>query len=90
MALPPIANRPHFREVALSAPLELNQIASITGLSRAELYTLNPAYRGEMVDLMSPMRILIPADLSPSIDGKLRSGKAGSLVDSGQVVRRHL
>lgn len=50
VALPPIANRPHFREVALSAPLELNQIASITGLSRAELYTLNPAYRGEMVD----------------------------------------
>ena len=78
VALPPIANRPHFREVALSAPLELNQIASITGLSRAELYTLNPAYRGEMVDPMSPMRILIPADLSPSIDGKLRSGKAGS------------
>ena len=78
VALPPIANRPHFREVALSAPLELNQIASITGLSRAELYTLNPAYRGEMVDPMSPMRILIPADLSPSIDAKLRSGKAGS------------
>ena len=78
VALPPIANRPHFREVALSAPLELNQIASITGLSRAELYALNPAYRGEMVDPMSPMRILIPADLSPSIDAKLRSSKAGS------------
>ncbi|WP_436868739.1 LysM peptidoglycan-binding domain-containing protein [Acinetobacter courvalinii] len=78
VSLPPIANRPHFREVSLSAPLELNQIASITGLSRAELYALNPGYRGEMVDPMSPMRILIPADLSPSIDAKLRSGKSGS------------
>ncbi|UUM29170.1 LysM peptidoglycan-binding domain-containing protein [Acinetobacter colistiniresistens] len=78
VSLPPIANRPHFREVSLAAPLELNQIASITGLSRAELYALNPGYRGEMVDPMSPMRILIPADLSPSIDAKLRSGKSSS------------
>ncbi|ENW05695.1 LysM peptidoglycan-binding domain-containing protein [Acinetobacter beijerinckii] len=78
VALPPIANRPHFREVALSAPLDLNQIASITGLSRAELYALNPAHRGESVDPSSPMRILIPADLSPSIDAKLRGGKASS------------
>lgn len=78
VALPPIANRPHFREVSLSAPLDLNQISSITGLSRAELYALNPAYRGETVDPTSPMRILIPADLSPSIDAKLRSGKSSS------------
>lgn len=78
VALPPIANRPHFREVGLAGPLELNQIASITGLSRAELYALNPAHRGEMVDSTSPMRILIPADLSPSIDAKLRSGKTSS------------
>ena len=78
VSLPPIANRPHFREVSLAGPLELNQIASITGLSRAELYALNPAHRGEVVDSASPMRILIPADLSPSIDTKLRSGKASS------------
>ena len=42
------------------------------------MYALNPAYRGEMVDPTNPMRILIPADLSPSIDAKLRSGKASS------------
>ena len=76
--LPPIANRPHFREVSLSSPLKLDQVASITGLSRTELYALNPAYRGEMVDPTSPMRILIPADLSPTIDAKLRAGKASS------------
>ena len=78
VSLPPIANRPHFREVGLAAPLDMNQIASITGLSRAELYALNPAHRGETVDPMSPMRILIPADLSPSVDTKLRSGKVSS------------
>lgn len=75
--LPPIANRPHFREVTLSAPLTLNEIASTAGLSRAELYALNPGYRGEAVDPASPMRILIPADLSPSIDNKLKGKKTG-------------
>ncbi|WP_151826872.1 lytic transglycosylase [Acinetobacter oleivorans] len=75
--LPPIANRPHFREVTLSAPLTLNEIASTAGLSRAELYALNPGYRGEAVDPTSPMRILIPADLSPSIDNKLKGKKTG-------------
>ncbi|MEQ1066180.1 LysM peptidoglycan-binding domain-containing protein [Acinetobacter sp. XH1741] len=77
VTLPPIANRPHFREVTLSAPLSLNEIASVTGLSRAELYALNPGYRGETVDPASPMRILIPADISPSVDNKLKGMKAG-------------
>ncbi len=76
VSLPPIANRPHFREVTLSAPLSLNEIASVTGLSRAELYALNPGYRGETVDPASPMRILIPADVSPSVDNKLKAMKA--------------
>lgn len=75
VSLPPIANRPHFREVNLSAALNLNQVAAITGLSRAELYALNPGYRGDIIDPVSPMRILIPADLSPTIDAKLRGGK---------------
>ncbi|MDQ8934395.1 LysM peptidoglycan-binding domain-containing protein [Acinetobacter rudis] len=73
VSLPPIANRPHFREISVPAGAQLNQIASITGLSRGELYALNPGHRGEAVDASSPMRILIPADLSPSIDKKLKT-----------------
>ena len=69
--LPPIANRPHFREVTVGA-VSLNEVASITGLSRAELYQLNPGHRGEWIDGASPMRILIPADLSPSVDVRLK------------------
>ncbi|RKG33366.1 LysM peptidoglycan-binding domain-containing protein [Acinetobacter guerrae] len=76
--LPPIANRPHFREVTLGAPVDLNQIASLTGLSRTELYALNPGYRGERIDPESPMRILIPADVNPSVDAKLKALKASS------------
>nr|HRM31138.1 LysM peptidoglycan-binding domain-containing protein [Acinetobacter johnsonii] len=75
--LPPIANRPHFREVTVGA-VSLNEVASITGLSRAELYQLNPGHRGESIDGTSPMRILIPADLSPSVDVRLKKLQGGS------------
>ena len=75
--LPPIANRPHFREVTVGA-VSLNEVASITGLSRAELYQLNPGHRGEWIDGASPMRILIPADLSPSVDVRLKKLQGGS------------
>lgn len=77
VTLPPIANRPHFREIQVG-PVALNDIARITGLSRAELYQLNPGHRGEYVDASSPMRILIPADLSPTIDARLKTLHTGS------------
>lgn len=88
--LPPIANRPHFREISVPVGASLNQIASITGLSRAELYQLNPGHRGEVVDAQSPLRILIPADLNPTVDAKIKALKpsssgywAGGIMSSG-------
>ncbi|CAB1214500.1 LysM peptidoglycan-binding domain-containing protein [Acinetobacter bouvetii] len=71
VSLPPIANRPHFREISVGA-VSLNEVASITGLSRAELYQLNPGHRGDWIDSQSPMKIIIPADLSPSVDARLK------------------
>lgn len=71
VSLPPIANRPHFREVTVGT-VSLNDVAAVTGLSRAELYALNPAYRGDFIDSESPMKVLIPADLSPTIDARLK------------------
>lgn len=73
VSLPPIANRPHFREVSVPAGTQLNQIASIAGLSRAELYQLNPGHRGEVIDPQSTMRILIPVDSNPNVDSKLKA-----------------
>lgn len=77
--LPAIANRPHFREIHVGA-VSLNDISQITGLSRGELYALNPGYRGERIDVNSPMRILIPADLSPVIDARLKALASGSFL----------
>jgi LysM repeat protein len=80
VSLPPIANRPHFREVPVG-PVSLNEVASVTGLSRAELYQLNPGHRGDWIDDQSPMKIIIPADLSPAIDARLKklSPNSGTL-----------
>src|SRR5574344_1531302 len=50
---------------------------NITGLSRAELYSLNPGHRGDRIDTQSPMRILIPADLSPTVDARLKKLQGG-------------
>lgn len=78
VTLPPIANRPHFREVSVPAGASLNEIASLAGLSRAELYQLNPGHRGEVVDASSTQRILIPADLNPNVDAKIKALKPSS------------
>lgn len=85
--LPPIANRPHFREVFVGA-VNLNDVAGITGLSRAELYQLNPGHRGDWIDEQSPMRVLIPADLSPTIDTHLKAlavNREGALLANAQL-----
>ncbi|RZG64912.1 LysM peptidoglycan-binding domain-containing protein [Acinetobacter bouvetii] len=77
VSLPPIANRPHFREVMVG-PASLDEVSSVTGLSRSELYALNPGHRGEVIDTGSPMKILIPADISPSVDAKLKKMKSSA------------
>lgn len=85
--LPPIANRPHFREVFVGA-VNLNDVAGITGLSRAELYQLNPGHRGDWIDEKSPMRVLIPADLNPTIDTHLKAlavNREGALLANAQL-----
>lgn len=78
ISLPPIANRPHFREINVPSGASLNEIASLAGLSRAELYQLNPGHRGETIDVSSPGRILIPVDSSSNVDAKVKKLKTSA------------
>lgn len=73
VSLPPIANRPHFREVTIPGAIDLNQLSSITGVSRGELYALNPAHRGNYTDPLAPRRILIPNEVNANVDHKIAS-----------------
>ena len=78
VSLPPIANRPHFKEVSVPAGAQLGEIASVVGLNRAELYQLNPGHRGDVIDAQSPMKILIPMDSNPHVEAKLKTLKSSS------------
>ena len=81
VSLPPIANRPHFREVAIPGAIDLNELSRISGVSRGELYALNPAHRGNYTDPFAPNRILIPNEVSASVDTKI--GKMKTVSGSG-------
>lgn len=90
VTLPPIANRPHFREVKVTPGVSLNDVAATVGLSRTELYALNPGYRGDTVDPVSPGRILIPSDISPVVDKRLlalRPSSGGFWASNNTVSR---
>ncbi len=69
--LNPIANRPHFRQVALPGVVDLAQVGQITGLSSQEIYELNPAFRRGQTDPVAPGRLLVPNALSADIDTRL-------------------
>lgn len=78
VSLPPIANRPHFREVAIPGAIDLNELSRISGVSRGELYALNPGHRGNYTDPFAPNRILIPNEVSASVDTKIAKMKTVS------------
>ncbi|MFU8926065.1 LysM peptidoglycan-binding domain-containing protein [Acinetobacter puyangensis] len=78
VALPPIANRPHFREVEIPGSIDLNELSQLTGVSRGELYALNPAHRGNYTDPLAPRRVLIPNDVNATADHKIAKMKTVS------------
>ncbi len=79
--LPKIANRPHFRTVNMSGPVDLEQVVRATGLSSKEVLELNPAFLQGVTAPVAPFRILIPNTLAMSVDSKL---KALPIVDSSR------
>lgn len=69
--LPSIANRPHFRSVPVQTGVSLNDISRVTGLSRDELYQLNPALSNGVIADVAPNRVLIPNSVNSSVDAKI-------------------
>ncbi|SDB85560.1 LysM domain-containing protein [Acinetobacter marinus] len=78
VSLPAIANRPHFREVNIPGAIDLNELSRISGVSRGELYALNPGHRGNYTDPYAPHRILIPNEVNASVDNKIAKMKTVS------------
>lgn len=71
--LPNIANRSHFRSVALSGPVDLEQIVRTTGLSSKEVLELNPGFLQSVTSPAGPHRVLVPNSLAMTVDSRLKA-----------------
>ena len=71
--LPKIANRSHFRTVAMTGPVDLTEVALATGLSNKEVLELNPGFLKGVTAPVPPFRILIPNSLSMMVDNALKA-----------------
>lgn len=60
ITLAPIANKPYFVQVETGAQLDLSTVASLTGLSMDQIYTLNPGFNRWATDPDGPHYLLLP------------------------------
>jgi membrane-bound lytic murein transglycosylase D len=57
-----IPNTPHFEAIDIGSQIDLATVASLSGLSIDEVYTLNPGFSRWATDPRGPHRILIPVE----------------------------
>jgi membrane-bound lytic murein transglycosylase D len=60
--LMPIPNKPYFAQVDIGGQLDLSTVASLTGMSMDEIYTLNPGFSRWATDPDGPHYLLLPLD----------------------------
>lgn len=60
--LAPIANKPYFAKVKLTAPIDLNKVASLAKVDIKEVKHLNPACRTNMTHPKGPHHIILPVN----------------------------
>lgn len=73
ITLPNIANRRYFRGVPVNYGVSLHEISQATGVSFDELMLLNPALLNGRVEMPAPNRVLVPDQLDPAFDNKIRA-----------------
>lgn len=61
IALKPIENQPYFTIVDIGSQIDLSTVASMTGLSMKEIYTLNPGLNKWATDPDGPHQLLLPS-----------------------------
>jgi membrane-bound lytic murein transglycosylase D len=71
IALKPINNIQHFKQVDIGSQIDLATAAELSELSIEELYTLNPGFNRWATDPKGPHRLLIPVDKATAFENKL-------------------
>ena len=60
--LAPIPDKPYFAQIETGGQLDLSAVASLTGLSMDQIYTLNPGFSRWATDPDGPHYLLVPLD----------------------------
>lgn len=71
LALPSVANVPHFEIVDVETQIDLAQAAEFAGISMDRLYHLNPGFNRWATDPKGPHRILVPVSQRQEFEEKL-------------------
>lgn len=62
LTLKAIPNQPYFTKVDIDGQLDLSTVASLTGMTMDEIYTLNPGFSRWATDPEGPHYLLLPLD----------------------------
>ena len=73
IALKPINNIQHFKQVDIGSQIDLATAAELSELSIEELYTLNPGFNRWATDPNGPHQLLIPIKKAAAFENKLAS-----------------
>jgi len=65
VTLTAIPNKPYFTQVETGGQLDLSTVASLTGLTMDQIYTLNPGFSRWATDPDGPHYLLLPIDKAP-------------------------
>jgi len=81
----PIPNEPFFEIVDAGQQINLGQAAEAAGLSRDDLFALNPAYNRMMTPPRGPHRLLLPVDNAERLRVALAGDPAPAVFASNNV-----
>lgn len=73
IALKPINNTQHFKQVDIGSQIDLATAAELSEISIEELYTLNPGFNRWATDPKGPHQLLIPIKKAAAFENKLAS-----------------
>lgn len=66
-----IDDEPYFMQVATGGQIDMQVASEISGVSRDDLYELNPAFHRWATDPTGPYMLLVPADAAPGLEQAL-------------------
>jgi membrane-bound lytic murein transglycosylase D len=66
-----IADQPYFTQIATGGQIDLQVVADLAGISKDEVYELNPAFHRWATDPSGPYELLMPIDVATGLEAAL-------------------